>query len=682
MQSTGVAACVKHYACNNQETERDSIDVRVGERALREIYLPAFEAAVVEGHAWAVMSSYNQVNGAHASANPYLLKDVLKSGWGFDGVVMSDWGGVHQTNVAELGNDLEMPDGRFANPEKLKAALADGSLSQAAVDESARRILRTVLRVGLLDHPAAPDASVVNSPAHQAIALEAATKGIVLLKNDGNLLPIDAAKTKSIAIIGEPATNLMLGALGSAEVRPFATTQILDGIRARAGDAIRITYEAGSTDVPLPATALTVPGTSEPGLKARYFKGQALAGEPFIERTDAALAFDSNSARWPDVPARDFSVRWAADLHADVAGTYTLHFSGDDGYRVKVDGKSVVERWHDGSAIPQDGKAELSAGVHKLEVEYFQNGGDAVAKLTWTPPGDEPRKAMLGATRAADVAIVCVSTRGMESEGRDRPTMDLPFSQADLIRAVAEANPRTVVILNNGTPVTMAEWIKETPAVVEAWCPGQAGGAAIAAVLFGDANPSGKLATTLAVARSDYPDANSFPGNAGVERYDEGIFVGYRHFDHEKIAPLFPFGFGLSYTTFDYSNAKVGGPFETPGAGVDVSVDVKNTGAVAGDEVVQLYVHDAKPQVNKAPRELKGFARVSLKPGETKTAMFHLTARDLAYYDVSGKQWRADAGDYSIEIGTSSRDVRQTATLHLDKPWTSPVPLSKTFPAN
>lgn len=532
MQSTGVSACLKHFACNNQETDRKDVNVVVGERALREIYLPAFKAGLQKGGAWCVMSSYNKVNGSHASANPYLLTEILKKEWGFDGLVMSDWHGVHETAVVQAGNDLEMPTGEHMNVPKLKAALADGSITQTAVDDSVHRILRTIIRVGLLDGPMHPDPSKVNSSAHQQLALEVAEKGIVLLKNRRNLLPLDRTRIKSIAVIGGDATNMQFDALGSPEVRPLHTVEFLDGIKARAN----------------PVTI------------------------------------------------------------------------------------------------------------------YYASSSYAAA---------------IAAAKKSDIAIVCVSTERMEGEGHDRPSMDLPDQQSDLIRAVAAINKKTIVVLNNGTPVTMTNWLNRVPAVIETWFPGQEGGTALAAILFGDVNPSGKLPDTLAANRDDYSDAGNFPGKNLEVHYAEGIYVGYRHFDKAGIKPLFPFGYGLSYTTFDYKRLQLSNANLSPDGSVIASVDIINTGKRAGEEVAELYIHALHPKIDRPVCELKGFAKVALAPGETKTVDFTITPRDLAYFDVPGHQWKADVGKYEIEVGASSRDIRLKTPLRLVSTFTESVSRSK-----
>lgn len=677
LQSSGAAACIKHFACNNQETDRSDVNVIVSERALREIYLPAFEAGVKEGQVRAVMSSYNEVNGRHASANPYLLKQILKGEWGFDGLVMSDWGGVHETDVVQDGNDLEMPTGDHMSVPKLKAALADGSVTQAAVDDSVHRILRTIIRVGLLDGPLQPDPRLVNSRAHDQLAFEAATKGIVLLKNDRDLLPLDCSRIKSLAVIGDAAENLQVGALGSPEVRPLHATQLLEGIQHRLGLVLKVSYAPAASDGELVPGSLVRQRDGAAGFRAEYFKNPDLQGQPELTRMEDKIDIQPPNAPAPGMPTTQFSVRWTGNLVAPVSGTYQFSFTGDDGFRVFLDGKPLIDHWTEGSATAVFGQADLAAGkAYDLRVEYFQKGGDFVAQFDWRRPNQVPFAAAVSAATNCDVALVCVSTRRTEGEGNDRPSLDLPGNQSALIRAVAAANPNTIVVLNNGTPVLMKEWLNRVPAVLEAWFPGQEGGAAIAAVLSGDVNPSGKLPDTFAARREDYPDTGNFPGAQHQVKYAEDIFVGYRHFDRSGIEPLFPFGFGLSYTSFAYKHLKLSSPRMAPDGSVTATVDVVNTGQRPGEEVAELYIYDSFPKVYRPLRELKGFAKVALKPGETKTVTFEVKPRDLACFDTAGHQWKSNAGTYEIGIGSSSRDIRVLAPVQLTGTYTDPVVVS------
>jgi len=683
MQSTGCAACIKHFACNNEEVDRMSVNVNVSERALREIYLPAFESGVQEGHAWSVMASYNRVGGYYATANQYLLTDVLRKDWGWDGLVMSDWGAVHETaGVVSAGNDLEMPGGAYLTHDKVARALKSGRITQAEIDDSVRRILRTVIRVGLLDGPRTPDHSVVNSPQHQRLAYEAACSGMVLLKNAGGILPLDAAKIKSIAVIGPAAMAMQLGSAGSPSVTPFYTIQPLDGIKTRVGSAVTVNYAAGQeSGVTVPASALASVGARS-GLRGEYFANRNLDGQPSLVRSDSQLQFDwSKIAPALSVPRTNFSVRWTGMLTAPTTGRYMLSLTGDDGYRLFLDGKQLIDHWFEGGTSTQTVEVPLAAGhAYPLRIEYFQAGGDASLRFSWMLPGASSFADATEAAQKSDVAVVFVTTSGTEGEGGDRPSLALPGSQDRLIQAVAAANPKTIVVLNNGTPVLMP-WLRQVPGLVEAWFPGQEGGHAIASLLFGDINPSGKLPTTLAARREDYPDYGHFPGTDGQVTYAEGIYVGYRHFDKQKIAPLFPFGYGLSYTTFRYSHLRLSGPQMGPNGTVTASVDVTNTGQREGAEVAELYVHDPAPRIDKPVRELKGFGKVDLLPGQTKTVTMTLRPRDLAYCDVPGKQWKADAGRYEIEVGASSRDIRQQAVLRLAATYTEPIPLLGDEPA-
>ncbi len=682
MQSTGIGACIKHYACNNEEVDRFGVNVHVDERALREIYLPAFEAGVTEGHAWSLMASYNRVGGYFATANQYLLTDVLRKDWNWDGLVMSDWGAVHETaGTVSAGNDLEMPGGTYANHDKVARALKSGRVTQAEVDESVKRILRMIIRTGLLDGPLTPDQSAVNSPAHQHLAYKAACAGMVLLKNTGGILPLNAAKIHSIAVIGPGAKGMQFDSAGSPGVQPFYTIEPLAGIETRVGSGVTVRYAAGlSSGSPVPPSVLRSPLGA--GLRGEYFANRALDGQPALVRTDGSLQFDwSHDMPAANVPRTNFSVRWMGTLTAPVTGQYALSLTGDDGYRLFLDGKQLVDHWFEGGTSTETVDVNLIAGhSYDLRIEYFQAGGDAVLRFNWTLPGQSSYTEAADAAWRSDVAVVVVTTAGTEGEGQDRPSMALPADQDRLIEAVAAANPKTIVVLNNGTPVLMP-WLSSVPGVLEAWFPGDEGGHALASVLFGDVNPSGKLPTTLAARREDYPDFGHFPGVNGQVTYAEGIYVGYRHFDKRRIAPLFPFGYGLSYTTFRFSSLHLSRPSLRPNGTATASVAVTNIGPREGAEVAELYVHDPSPKIDKPVRELKGFGKVDLLPGQTKIVTMTLRSRDLAYCDVPGKQWRADAGAYDIEVGASSRDIRQRATLRLTATYTQPIPLLGDVPS-
>ena len=674
MQGTGTVACIKHFICNNEENDRFTVNVLVGERALREIYMPAFEMGVKDGGVWTVMSSYNRINGPHASADRYILTDVLKRGWGFDGMVMSDWGGVHNGPQAVMaGNDLEMPDRGFMAPEKIRRALQRGTVTMAQINQNVTRTVRTILRSGVIDGVRTPNPALVNSPASSHVALQAAQEGIVLLKNERSLLPLDASKIRSIAVFGPGGREMQVGAAGSPGVTPLHSVGPLQGIKKRAGANVKVSYVAGDTSgSAFPAGTLKTPD-GDAGFHADYFDNTNLEGAPASTRTDAQIDFEVPIT---GIVTDRYSVRWTGTFTPRASGATKILFRADDGCRLFVDDKQVIDHWVDSAATTQTATLDLVAGQPvKLRAEYYQAGGGAVAQLRIVEPNTDPFAQVTNLAKSSDVAVVVVTTRGTEGEGGDRPSMDLPDGQNELIARVAAANPRTVVVLNNGTPVTMP-WLNQVPGVIETWFPGQEGGTALAQILFGDVNPSGHLPTTLGARREDYPDYPNFGGDGRTVRYEEGIFVGYRGFDKKKIAPLFPFGYGMSYTNFRIDNLKLSAPTLIANGTILANVRVTNTGKKAGAEVVQLYVRDPNPKVEKAVRELKGFTKVFLQPGQSQTVSLPLSPRDFAWCDTKAQGWRVDAGRYQIEVGDSSRNLTARAALQVGA-WFQPIPFMR-----
>lgn len=540
VQSQGVASCVKHFAANNQETDRSSINVEMDERTLREIYLPAFKAAVQEAKVWTIMGAYNKFRGTHCCESDYLLNQILKKEWGFQGAVISDWAGVHDTRGAVLGGlDLEMGTDKAYDDFYLAKAFRDGvknsTYPQAVLDDKVRRNLRVMIGTGVFDPR--PEGSL-NTTAHQDTARRVAEEGIVLLKNEKNFLPLDANKIKSVAVIGENATRLQTYGGDSSRVKAFYEISPLAGILNRIGTNVNVTYSEG------------------------YRKGG-----------DASLA----------------------------------------------------ER--------------------------------AVA-----------------AAKAADVVIYVGGINhdiGYDSEGGDKKGLELPYGQVELLQKLTKANPRLVAVLVGGSPMEMDAWLDSVPAVLLSWYSGMEGGNAIARVLFGDVNPSGKLPATFPKRLADSPahagGVKSFPGENGTTTYSEGVFVGYRWFDTKNIEPLFAFGHGLSYTTFKYSNLKVvrSGDANSPGATVEF--EITNTGKRVGAEVAQIYVQDLKSSVARPVKELKGFQKVSLQPGETKRVSVALDRSAFAYFDEQQGAWVAEAGEFKVLVGASGRDVRLTGGFSLDQ---------------
>ncbi|HUC85714.1 MAG TPA: glycoside hydrolase family 3 C-terminal domain-containing protein [Candidatus Acidoferrales bacterium] len=541
-QSEDISSCVKHFALNNQEFERGSINVEVDERALREIYLPAFRAAVVQGGVWSVMGAYNQVRGQHCCENDYLLNTILKGEWGFKGLVMSDWNGAHDTRECALnGLDLEMgtekkyDDYYLAQPylELLKA----GELPMAGLDEKVRRNLRVMIATHVFD--AGRKTGSLNTAAHQAVARQVAEEGIVLLKNENHLLPLDAERLKTIAVIGENATRLNTHGGDSSGIKAFYEVNPLNGILNRVGKNVNVVYSEG----------------------------------------------------------------------------------------------------------------------------YRKDGGPELAKRA------------VAAAKATDVVIYVGGLnhdKGFDCEGADRKDMKLPYGQDELIQKIVAANPKTIVVIE-GTMVEMDAWLDQVPALLQAWYPGMEGGNALAGVLFGDVDPSGKLPATFPKKLSDTPayafGPSAYPGTNGTVTYAEGLLVGYRWYDARQIQPQFPFGFGLSYTTFKYSNLKLlgsaGAPPASSGASpegtnaiITAQFEIENTGQRAGAEVAELYVHEDHPRLMRPETELKGFKKVFLQPGEKQTVSIPLNLAAFAYYDEGKNSWVAQNDHFEILIGSSSRDIR------------------------
>ena len=542
LQSNGVAACVKHFVGNNQECGRETINMDMDERTLREIYLPPFEAAVKEAHVWSVMGAYSKFRGENCAYNDYLINHLLKGEWQFPGFVMSDWGGTHSTAEAARGGlDVEMGTlvgsedpsaySKFFLAQPFLDGIRSGEYPMSLLDDKVRRSLRVMIATGVLDPR---PAGSLNTPEHQAVARRIAEEAMVLLKNRNHALPLNLAGIKSVAVIGENAVRHNAnGFFGAGVKTPYEITP-LDGIKQFVGDKATVTYSAG----------------------------------------------------------------------------------------------------------------------------YTKNGG-----------GSNLVAEAVAAARQADVAIVVAGfshTRYQDDEGWDRTSLRLPYGQDELISQIVQANPRTIVVLVSGPAIELGPWLEKVPAVLQAHYSGMEGGNALASILFGEVNPSGKLTVTYPKQLSDSPAhaLGTYPGTNGTLFYKEGLLVGYRWFDAKKIEPQFPFGFGLSYTTFKYSNLKLI-PADGTNEIVTAQFEIENTGKVAGAEVAQLYVHEKNPSVPRPEKELKGFKKVFLKPGEKQTVSIPLAQRAFAFYDPAKAGWVAEAGDYQIQIGSSSRDLRLKDRFHL-----------------
>jgi beta-glucosidase len=671
IQSENVIPSVKHFAANNQEIDRHTIDVRVDERALHEIYFPAFKAAVREGNVWSVMSAYNKLNGFYASENDYLLNEVLKKRWNFQGLVMSDWGAVHSTApTLKNGLDLEMPTGSFLNAEAVKKALAANQVSETNIDEMVRRLLRVMFLAGLMDGKT-PDKGAIDTPEHRAIALEAARGGIVLLQNRKNVLPVDLNNVRSIAVIGPNADAARIGGGGSAQVVPFYEVSPLEGIKKAVGEKTQINFSPGIVALedtsPIPTANLTTPDGKSNGLFGEYFANMTFEGQPAFTQVDARLDFHwGTGSPAENYPADLFSNRWTGNLTASVSGRYAISLSSNDGGRLYLDDKLIVDVWGDHATLRGAVAVELKAGEpHKIRVEHYENRGNADLVLGWRLLEDDILQKAADAAAKSDVAIIFAGlSDAVEVEARDRADLNLPKEQEDLIEAVVRANPKTVVVMTSGAPVLMDRWLGKVPAVVQAFYYGQEGGNAIAEVLFGKSAPSGKLPATFLRRWEDSNAFGRYPGDGKTVDYTEGILVGYRWFDTKNIAPLFPFGHGLSYTDFKYSALEL-----MPGknAALTVRFEIENTGRRDAAEVAQIYVADVEASLPRPVKELKGFQKVFLKAGEKKTVSIALNQNAFAFYDPQSQSWIAEKGAFKILVGSSSRDIRLSGDYKLNK---------------
>lgn len=670
VQSQGVLSCIKHYAVNSIEFERTTVSADIDERTLREIYLPSFEAAVKEAHVGSIMAAYNKVNGVYCAENPHLLKDILKNEWGFKGFAMSDWGAVHSTvETAKNGLDLEMPGGsdNYLGAPLLKA-VQDGEVPVSDIDEMVTRILTNLKGTDLPNFTGKPDA---NTPEHSMLARELAEQSMVLLKNQG-ILPLSKEGLKTVAVIGPNANMKFDDSGGSGSViGPYEVTA-LAGLKSYLGSGVDVQYAPGVDTAPgvlkpMDGTVFTTP-SGEPGLLGAYYANMKFQGDPAFTRTDGNLVLDWNKEPPKSgFPRENFSVKWTGFLTPLESASYEIGLASDDGSRMILDGKTVIDNWGLHGTIMVKGFLHLEKG-HKypVEIDYYQKDGGANINLSWTklPSGRLPwvDQAVNLAQKADKVILVVGSNHDQEGEGGDKNSLEMPDNQDELVSEVLKARPDAVVVLINGTPVAMP-WANQAKAILEAWYPGLEGGNALPRVLFGEVNPSGKLPVTFPKRLEDSPAhaLGDYPPKNEVLKYDEGVLVGYRWYDTKKIEPLFPFGHGLSYTTFQYGKPSVTANDQE----ADVSLSVSNTGKVAGAEVVQVYVSEPKAPVLRPEKELKGFAKVWLNPGETKPVTIHLDRRAFAYYSTDKHDWVVDGGTYMLRVGSSSRDIRVVSSVEI-----------------
>jgi beta-glucosidase len=684
VQSQGVIATVKHYALNNQEYNRHNVSVDVDERTMREIYLPPFEAAVTQAHVDAVMNSYNLVNGVHATENDFLNLKVLKGDWGFQGILMSDWDATYDgVAAANNGLDLEMPSPRFMNAKILLPAVKDGLVKESTIDDKVLRLLRAVLRYGFLDRPQLDLADSTYSVADRAIALDGALESLTLLKNEGNLLPLDSAKIKTIAVIGPNAYPAVTSGGGAAETQAFEPVSFLSGIANRLGPNVHVLYSRG-----LPEMKDVFQDTQwEGGVQVANYPGDNFTGEP-----ETAIVSKIGGRRMNSRPSASAprSIRYTAGYKAAKAGKYLiLAYSQDWGggaYKVTVDGKEVLALLNPDGQVPHSATIDLKEGqTVSVVAEYLPHGNPVFFGLGIAYEPDLIAAEVKTIAAAADVVVVAAGfTAESEREGSDRG-FSLPWGQDLLIETVSEANPRTIVVLTSGGGVDTRPWLSKIPVLLHAWYPGQEGGTALAEVLFGKHNPEGKLPVSFDRSWEENPSAPYYypikgadtsmhvvsndrpPVDYDIEhvKYDDKLLVGYRYWTTTGKHPLYPFGFGLSYTTFSFANLQVPATAAS-GSTATVSFDVTNTGSVAGADVAQLYVSDPSAKVSRPERELKGFAKVRLAPGETRHVTLNLDARAFSYWDEAGHKWTIDPGKFVIRVGDSSENTPLNADLQLN----------------
>jgi beta-glucosidase len=683
LQGEGVGASLKHYAANNQELNRMDTSAELDERTLREIYLAAFETVVKASNPWTVMASYNRLWGTFASENKYLLTDILKGEWGYDGVVVSDWGAAHSTApAANAGLDLEMPGPPKWFGDKLLAAVREGEVPEAQIDEAARRLIRLMLRCGVLDG-ALPPAGELRSQRHRAIARTAAEEAMVLLKNDGGLLPLDAAKIRSLAVVGPNAAQLRFQGGGSSRVRPGRRPTPLESLKALLGDQVAVVHAEGCDPEPFPPAAprrLFSPDQRRDaqGLTATLFASNDLSGEPMETRVDRNFLIWVSTNVPEAMRPRFKSLRWSGWFWPERDGRHEFSVRGDGPAWVKLDGQPLITPDSEGVDDPYDvfgyPTVRRTAGVdlvagrgYPIEIDYVWApsrpgaGFESVGLGLRQPSGtiDEA----VAAAKGAEAAIVFVgSASTTEAEGYDRANIDLPGEQNALVEAVLAVNPDAVVVVNVGAP-TALPWIDKARAVLLTWLPGEEGPDALAEILFGKAGPSGRLPVTFPKRLADNPAQPYYTGAAKAP-YGEGLFVGYRHYDRSNAAPLFPFGFGLTYGAFAYGDLSAPVSARTDET-VTVSLTLTNTGARTAKETAQLYIRPHAPALPRPIKELKGFSKVELAPGETRRVSLGLSPRDFAYYDPDRKAWVTEPGAYDILVGASAADIRLERTITL-----------------
>ncbi|MGA7722969.1 MAG: glycoside hydrolase family 3 C-terminal domain-containing protein [Ignavibacteriaceae bacterium] len=680
IQSQHVSACIKHFACNNRDENRNLYMSIVDERTLHEIYFPAFKAGVKEGHAFGLMTAANGLNNDLCSDSQHLLNDILKKTWKFEGFVLTDWCQSRSTDKAALaGLDVSMPySGNSLFGKPLLEEVKSGKIPEDIINDKVSRILKVMAWAGNLNEGGIKSDGKIDLEANKKIALKSAEEGVVLLKNDRNILPLDKKKSKKIIVLGPNANQkfCVIGLGGSSWVDSPDEVTILNGIKSYADETTEVKYfpmdELNGFQLINPKYLKI--NNDKNGFNAKYFNG-GLDTKPLIERTEKNVDFDWEM-RSPDInkiSTDNFSAQFSTEIIPPVTGTYMLRIKADNSAWLFVDreGGAPIAVCDKSKGIDE---ATATVQMEKgkpffIRIDYHKNTGDANCRLDWQMPVNESvvkdtyRKLDNEIIDATAVVFVGGIDHSLDSEGRDRLNINFPRSQEKIIDHISTKNKNTIVVLVNGSPLEVGGWIKHVPAVLESWYNGSEAGTAIAKILFGDINPSARLPFTWPQKLEDSPSHSIGTENRDFVYYKEGVFTGYRYYLSKKIKPEFSFGYGLSYTSFQYTDLQVS---KSDNGSVIASVDVKNTGNQFGADVVQLYIHEKTPAIERPIRELKGFQKVYLNPGESKRITFKLDPVDFAFYDVKAKAWNVENGDYEIQIGKSCADIKLSNTIKMN----------------
>ena len=680
MQANGVGATIKHFVGNESEYQRMSMSSDIDARTLRELYLVPFEAAVKRAETAGIMTSYNSLNGKPAGECGWLLKGIARGEWGFDGLFMSDWFGTYSTAAAlKAGQDLEMPGPGRWRREKLRAALASGEVSSADIRAAAEHVLAWIERVGAFASPEIETERAEDLPQTRALIRRAGADGAVLLKNDG-VLPI--ASPGRIAAIGPNAATARIMGGGSAQLNPHYSISPVDGLKAAQSlHNSTIEHALGCANDRL------VPLHDKPW-RVEYFANLELSGEPAHVETLHDGQFMHVGAHRGGFDTRRFSCRLTTTVALAEDTDYDFGVVATGPTRLKVDGATVVDdsgwkvgnEYFDNACDEMRAVRRLAKGEREVVVEFRTPDDTGVMQFSALRPGvsrvvgDAEMEEAVALAKASDVALVFVGLNGeWDSEGKDRPNLQLPGRQNELVARVAAVNPKTVVVLQSGAPIVMP-WLDQVAAVLQCWYPGQEAGNAIADVLTGAAEPGGRLPQTFPARLDDDPTRGNYPGVNGHVAYAEGVFIGYRHYEAKAIAPLFAFGHGLSYARFALSGLTLSAAALGDGQDLKASAVVTNVGEREGATVVQFYVTDDAASVARPPKELKGFVKARLKPGESRTVSVTLDRRALAFFDSAREAWVAERGAFALLAGFSSADIKASAKFSLEKEWIDDAP--------